>query len=88
MAINDIALQMEAIEVIRFARVTFFTEDAMIEYFCSGEYSLPCEAGISPLPGDVDWTLCDASLKKLSDRITGSAILISDKDSNGLTVPE
>jgi len=69
-----------------FAHGNFFTEDSMIEYFCSGEYSPGCEAGISPLAGDIDWTLCDQDLKKLFDRIAGPAALISDKDRNGLTV--
>ena len=69
-----------------FAHGNFFTEDSMIEYFCSGEYSPGCEAGISPLAGDMDWTLCDPDLKKLFDRIAGSTALISDKDKDGLTV--
>ena len=34
----------------------------MIEYFCSGEYSPGCEAGISPLAEDIDWSLCDPKL--------------------------
>ncbi len=69
-----------------FAHGNFFTEDSMIEYFCSGEYSPGCEAGISPLAGDMDWTLCDPDLKKLFDRIAGYTALISDKDKDGLTV--
>jgi dTDP-4-dehydrorhamnose 3,5-epimerase len=69
-----------------FAHGNFFTEDSMIEYFCSGEYSPGCEAGISPLAGDIDWTLCDPDLKKLFERIAGASLLISDKDRNGLTV--
>jgi len=69
-----------------FAHGNFFAEDSMIEYFCSGEYSPGCEAGISPLAGDIDWTLCDPDLKKLFDGIVDSATLISDKDKNGLTV--
>lgn len=69
-----------------FAHGTFFTEDSMIEYFCSGEYSPGCEAGISPLAGDIDWSLCDPDLKRLFDRIVNSAPLISDKDRDGLTV--
>jgi len=69
-----------------FAHGNFFTEDSMIEYFCSGEYSPGCEAGISPLAGDIDWTLCDPDLKQLFDRIVGPTALISDKDRNGMTV--
>ncbi len=71
-----------------FAHGNFFTEDTTIEYFCSGEYSPGCEGGISPLATDIDWTLCDASLKKLFDNIAPSTSLISDKDKNGLSVKE
>jgi dTDP-4-dehydrorhamnose 3,5-epimerase len=52
-----------------FAHGNFFPEDTVIEYFCSGEYSPGCEAGISPLAGDIDWTLCDTNLKQLFDSI-------------------
>jgi dTDP-4-dehydrorhamnose 3,5-epimerase len=69
-----------------FAHGNFFTEDTLIEYFCSGEYSQGCEAGISPLAGDIDWTLCDLNLKQLFDNIVRSGALISDKDKNGFSV--
>jgi len=71
-----------------FAHGNFFTKDTMIEYFCSGEYSPGCEAGISPLAKDIDWTLCDTSLKQLFDSIVLSTSLITDKDKNGLSVNE
>jgi dTDP-4-dehydrorhamnose 3,5-epimerase len=69
-----------------FAHGNFFPEETMIEYFCSGEYSPGCEAGISPLAGDIDWTLCDADLKKLFDSIAPSTSLITDKDKNGFKI--
>lgn len=69
-----------------FAHGNFFTEDTMIEYFCSGEYSPDCEASISPLARDIDWTMCDANLKKLFDAIVPSTSLIADKDKNGFSV--
>lgn len=69
-----------------FAHGNFFPEETMIEYFCSGEYSLGCEAGISPLAEDIDWTLCDPELKRLFDSIAPSTDLITDKDKNGFTV--
>ena len=69
-----------------FAHGNFFTEDTMIEYFCSGEYSPGCEAGISPLAKDIDRTLCDPNLKKLFESIACSTSLISDKDKNGFTI--
>jgi len=71
-----------------FAHGNFFPEDTMIEYFCSGEYSPGCEAGISPLASDIDWTLCDPNLKKMFDNIAPSTSLISDKDRDGLSVEQ
>jgi dTDP-4-dehydrorhamnose 3,5-epimerase len=69
-----------------FAHGNFFPEDTTIEYFCSGEYSPGCEAGISPLAQDIDWSLCDESLKKLYDKIVPTTSLITDKDKNGFSV--
>jgi dTDP-4-dehydrorhamnose 3,5-epimerase len=69
-----------------FAHGNFFTEPTMIEYFCSGQYSQGCEAGISPLATDIDWSLCDTGLKKLFDDIVAAGLLITDKDKNGFSV--
>lgn len=69
-----------------FAHGNLFPEDTQIEYFCSGEYSPGCEAGISPLAKDIDWGLCDPALKSLFDRIGRSTKLITDKDKNGFDV--
>jgi dTDP-4-dehydrorhamnose 3,5-epimerase len=67
-----------------FAHGNFFTEESAIEYFCSGEYSPGCEAGISPLAADLDWSLCDPALKQEFDAvISSSALLMTDKDKNG-----
>jgi len=71
-----------------FAHGNFFTEDSLIEYFCSGEYSPGCEAGISPLTGDIDWSLCDAALKRLFDELVTTQLIITDKDKNGLSVAQ
>lgn len=71
-----------------FAHGNFFTQDTLIEYFCSGEYSPGCEAGISPLAQDIDWSLCDKRLKKLYDKITSATTLITDKDKNGFSVSQ
>jgi dTDP-4-dehydrorhamnose 3,5-epimerase len=68
-----------------FAHGNFFTEPTLIEYLCTGEYSNGCEAGISPLSPDLDWSLCDARLKSLFDQ-TAAAAIMTDKDRNGLTV--
>jgi len=69
-----------------FAHGNFFTEDTMIEYFCSGQYSPGCEAGISPLAKDIDWSICDPKLKDLFDSIAPSTKLITDKDKNGFSI--
>jgi dTDP-4-dehydrorhamnose 3,5-epimerase len=66
-----------------FAHGNFFLTDTVIEYFCSGEYSPSCEAGISPLAGDLDWSLCQPDLKTAFDEIVASGPLISDKDRGG-----
>jgi dTDP-4-dehydrorhamnose 3,5-epimerase len=63
-----------------FAHGNYFTADTHIEYFCTGEYSPRCEAAISPLSHDIDWSLADAALKNTFDRLVSSAPLIADKD--------
>jgi dTDP-4-dehydrorhamnose 3,5-epimerase len=69
-----------------FAHGNFFTEESMIEYFCSGEYSPGCEAGISPIAKDLDWSLCDQALKTEFDEIAHSTQLMTDKDKNGFSL--
>jgi len=70
-----------------FAHGNYFLKESRIEYFCTGEYSQNCEAGISPLAEDIDWSLCEAGLKNGFDQILRSAI-ITDKDRNAQTVGE
>ena len=69
-----------------FAHGNVFLEDTSIEYFCSGEYSPGNEAGISPLAEDIDWSLCDTTLKEAFLKTAYSTRLITDKDRNGLSV--
>jgi len=69
-----------------FAHGNFYIEESLIEYFCSGQYSPGCEAGISPLTEDIDFSLCDENLKKLFDTIVPSTPLITDKDKNGFSL--
>lgn len=69
-----------------FAHGNCFLDDTIIEYFCSGEYNPECEAGISPLADDIDWSLCERTLKQFFDDISSKTQLITDKDRNGLTV--
>ena len=69
-----------------FAHGNYFSEATQIEYFCSGEYNPNCEAGISPLAGDIDWSLCDSTLKANFDRIVAGTPLMTDKDRDGFSV--
>ena len=64
-----------------FAHGNLFLEPTAIEYLCTGEHSPGCEAGVSPLTADLDWSLADSSLKVILDKgITSPELLISDKD--------
>jgi dTDP-4-dehydrorhamnose 3,5-epimerase len=69
-----------------FAHGNAFPEDTTIEYFCSGQYSPGNEAGISPLAEDIDWSLCDESLRETFHEIASSTQLMTDKDRSGFTV--
>lgn len=69
-----------------FAHGNFFTENSLIEYFCTGEYSPGCEAGISPLSEDLDWSLCDEGLKRLFDELVATQLIITDKDRHGCSL--
>lgn len=69
-----------------FAHGNTFTADTVIEYFCSGEYSPGCEAGISPLAPDIDWSLCDPGLYAAFQANAHGAALMSDKDRDGSTL--
>jgi dTDP-4-dehydrorhamnose 3,5-epimerase len=69
-----------------FAHGNCFLEDTTIEYFCSGEYSPGCEAGISPLAADIDWSLCDPSLKTVFDASAANRELMTTKDINGFSL--
>jgi dTDP-4-dehydrorhamnose 3,5-epimerase len=71
---------------VGFAHGNFFRENTHIEYFCSGEYSPGCEAGVSPLAEDIDWSLCDPRLKDAFDSVARVNPLMTDKDRNGHTL--
>jgi dTDP-4-dehydrorhamnose 3,5-epimerase len=68
-----------------FARGNFYKEDSIMEYYCTGQYNQDCEAGISPLAKDIDWSLCDKNLKEDFDKIS-STDLITEKDRNGFSL--
>jgi dTDP-4-dehydrorhamnose 3,5-epimerase len=69
-----------------FAHGNYFTEPSTIEYLCNGEYSPGCEAGISPVSPDIDWSLCDPALFAEFRALTAGAAVISDKDKAGLSL--
>jgi dTDP-4-dehydrorhamnose 3,5-epimerase len=71
-----------------FAHGILLLEDSLVEYLCTGEYSQGCEAGISPLSKDIDWSLCNSELKSVFDGIITATEFISDKDKNGLTLAD
>ena len=69
-----------------FAHGNFFPEPTTIEYLCTAEYSPGCEAGISPLAADLDWSLCDPRCKGMFDSLAAGSALISEKDRRGFTL--
>ena len=71
-----------------FAHGNFFPEPTTTEYLCTAEYSPGCEAGISPLAADLDWSLCDPRCKGMFDRLAAGAALLSEKDRAGLTLKQ
>jgi dTDP-4-dehydrorhamnose 3,5-epimerase len=71
-----------------FAHGNTFPMDTVIEYYCSGEYSPGCEAGLSPLADDLDWSLCAPKLRDQFQAIVRSTRLISDKDRDGLSLAQ
>ncbi|MFC1667795.1 dTDP-4-dehydrorhamnose 3,5-epimerase family protein [Chlamydiota bacterium] len=71
-----------------FAHGNFFLQETVIEYFCTGEYSPGCEAGISPCAEDIDWGLCDDFLKRQFDKLLKNEVLISDKDRAGFSLSQ
>lgn len=67
-----------------FAHGNFFAAETCIQYLCTSEYSPRTEAGICPLSGDLDWSLCDRPLKQAFDKVVAGGAILSDKDRAGL----
>jgi len=72
---------------VGFAHGILAVVDSTIEYLCTGEYSPGCEAGISPLAADIDWSMADANAKNKFEEMK-NALIISDKDKAGLTLKQ
>jgi dTDP-4-dehydrorhamnose 3,5-epimerase len=69
-----------------FAHGNFYTMESRIEYLCSSEYNPACEAGISPLSPDLDWTPCEPGLREEFERLMRGSHLLSDKDRDAPTL--
>ena len=72
-----------------FAHGTLFPpgpEHSVIEYFCTGQYNPACEASLSPLAADIDWSLCDPGLRQEFSAGVAAGPLITDKDRDGFSV--
>jgi dTDP-4-dehydrorhamnose 3,5-epimerase len=85
-AMHDMPATSEAAEGVwiwvppGFAHGNYYPRESHIEYFCSGEYSPGCEAGLSPFAADFDWSLCDRMLKRQFDTMVATGPIVSDKD--------
>jgi len=71
-----------------FAHGNFFTEETIIEYFCTGEYSPGCEAAVSPLAPDLDWSLCSPDLRTEFEALVEKGPTISEKDRDAGSVSD
>jgi dTDP-4-dehydrorhamnose 3,5-epimerase len=69
-----------------FAHGNLFLDDTTIEYFCTGSYNKSCEAGISPLSNDIDWSLCSDKHRDMLIYNANAYNLITDKDINGFSL--
>lgn len=69
-----------------FAHGNFFRKDTTIEYLCTGEYNPNCEASISPLSEDLNWSMANSELKKDFEILKQSYLLISEKDKEGYSL--
>lgn len=71
-----------------FAHGIFYLEDTTIAYFCTGEYNPNCEASISPLSPDIDWSLVNPQILTEYKRIANNTTFISEKDKKGYTLSD
>lgn len=71
-----------------FAHGNYFTEDTVIEYFCTGEYSPGNEAGVSPLAPDIDWSLAPPELVGEFRSLVEQGPVMSAKDRDAPSVSE
>lgn len=68
-----------------FAHGVLFLAATHIEYLCTAFYNPACEAGISPLADDIDWSLCEPALHA-EFRNAAQRLVLSEKDRQGLAL--
>jgi dTDP-4-dehydrorhamnose 3,5-epimerase-like enzyme len=68
------------------AHGNFFSQETVIEYFCTGEYNPKAESGISPFDPELDWSFCQPGLKEEFMALKTENPLISNKDKTGLSL--
>lgn len=64
------------------AHGSFFLKDSVVEYLFTAYYNANGESGVSPLAKDIDWSICDPSLKEKFMSLISGNMIISDKDKN------
>ncbi len=73
---------------VGFAHGICTLEPSTIEYLCTGEYNPNCEASISPLASDIDWSVCDPAVCQQFADVKKTGLIISAKDQQGLSVKQ
>jgi len=73
---------------VGFAHGVYFLKDSLIEYFCTGQWAPDTEQGISPLAGDIDWSVFDKNIKAKIDHLIGENAVLNEKDKKGLTLEQ
>lgn len=71
-----------------FAHGNYFTEETIIEYFCSGEYSPGNEAAVSPLAEDLDWSMCAPEIHDEFRSLVEGGATLSAKDRDAGTLAD
>ncbi len=68
------------------AHGNFYSQAGAIEYFSTGEHSPNCEAAVSPLAPDLDWSLADPGLRAEFESLLADGPVMSEKDQKALTL--
>lgn len=71
-----------------FAHGALLLEESYIQYLCSGTYNQSCEASISPVAKDIDWSICDKAIETKIKKVFDGDILIKERDLSGLSMAE